>query len=169
MTIKVVIDDTDATVSLNARKSLDGNLMIFDHDQIDIVVMHEKKKVVAFPKTDVTEDVYTTQDRLFSLLSKRGVISHESVQSGNIFNSLEGEILESNFANSLQAAVYVISEFITTEKETLDRAEKYQDEIEKHLVNPADEHSTELGEVPQEPEKGSIRPGYYYTPLRYRY
>jgi len=169
MTIKVTVEGPDATVTLNARKSLDGNLMIFDHDQIDIVVMTEKKKVVVFPKQNVTEDMYTTQDRLFSLLTRRGIISQETVQGGNIFNSLEGEILESSFADPVQAAIYVISEFITTERETVDMAQQYQDEIEKHLADPSDEHSTELGEVPQEPEKGSIRPGYYYTPLRYRY
>ena len=34
------------TLSLNARKSLDGNIMIFDHQDIDIVVMPEKNKII---------------------------------------------------------------------------------------------------------------------------
>ena len=39
-----------ATMALNVRKSLDGNIMIFDHEEIDVVVMPSKSKVVAFPK-----------------------------------------------------------------------------------------------------------------------
>ena len=30
-----------ASMSLHARKSLDGNIMIFDHDDIDIVILPE--------------------------------------------------------------------------------------------------------------------------------
>ena len=37
----------DISVKLNARKSIDGNVMIFDHIDIDIVMMPEKKKIVA--------------------------------------------------------------------------------------------------------------------------
>ena len=40
-------------VSLKMRKTLDGNLMIFDHPEIDIVILPKKKKVVTFPKTIV--------------------------------------------------------------------------------------------------------------------
>ena len=32
-------------VELNIRKTLDGDLMIFDHADIDIVIMLEKKKI----------------------------------------------------------------------------------------------------------------------------
>ena len=32
--------DPQATVSMNIRKSLDGNFMIFDHPEIDIAVLH---------------------------------------------------------------------------------------------------------------------------------
>tara|TARA_Y100000034_G_scaffold78745_1_gene94610 strand:- start:326 stop:832 length:507 start_codon:yes stop_codon:yes gene_type:complete len=159
----------EATVELNARRTLEGDLMIFDHDQIDIVVMTERNKVVTFPKDNITEDVYPTQSRFFDLLVRRGVVNNQSVQGGNVFNSLEAEIPNSKFANPLQAVVYVISEFIDTEERIKQRADEYEAEIEKFYLEPDDAHSTELGEVPQDPEKGSIRPGYYYTPLRYRY
>ncbi len=42
---------------LNARESLDGNLMIYDHKDIDIVLMQEQKKYVAFAKDMLTESV----------------------------------------------------------------------------------------------------------------
>ena len=32
----------DISIKLNARKSIDGNVMIFDHIDIDIVMMPEK-------------------------------------------------------------------------------------------------------------------------------
>jgi hypothetical protein len=35
---------------MHARKNLNGDIMIFDHNNIDIVLMPEKKKVVAFAK-----------------------------------------------------------------------------------------------------------------------
>ena len=34
-----------ATLSLNIRKSMDGNIMIMDHTDIDVIVMPVKNKV----------------------------------------------------------------------------------------------------------------------------
>ena len=39
-----------ATMELNIRKTLGGNLMIMDHDDIDIVLLPEQNKIIAFPK-----------------------------------------------------------------------------------------------------------------------
>ena len=44
--VKIEPPGAHATIALNARKSLDGNVMIFDHDIMDIVIMPVKKKVV---------------------------------------------------------------------------------------------------------------------------
>ena len=57
-----------ASMALNARKSLEGNIMIFDHEEIDVVVMPSKNKVVAFPKDMMSDTVYEAQDRLFFYL-----------------------------------------------------------------------------------------------------
>ena len=54
MAIKIYIKDPEkkeervfqASVNLHARKTLDGNLMILDHKDIDIVVLIEKKKAL---------------------------------------------------------------------------------------------------------------------------
>ena len=56
-------------VSLDVKKSLDGNLMIFDHKDIDIVIVAESKKVVTFPKGEYSKHVYPTQDKLFNYLN----------------------------------------------------------------------------------------------------
>jgi len=167
--ITIKIGWPQATIELNARKALDGSLLIMGHKKIDIAVMPEQMKVVTFPKASATEDVYDYQNRLLELLADKGVIDRASIQGGNIFRSLEAEVFESEQINSLQAAVFVISEFLDHEAEYEQIADQYEKELEDMYTHPDDRDSTELGEVPQYAEKGSMRPGYYYYPLRNRY
>tara|TARA_R100000008_G_scaffold65240_1_gene42252 strand:- start:482 stop:988 length:507 start_codon:yes stop_codon:yes gene_type:complete len=167
--ITIKIGGPQATVELKARKALDGSLLIMDHKRIDIAVMPEQMKIVTFPKTTATEDVYDYQNRLLELLADKGVIDRASIQGGNVFRSLEGNLFESEQVNPLQAAVYVIAEFIEYEAEHERVADSYEKELEDMYTRPSDRDSTEYGEVPQYAEKGSMRPGYYYYPLRNRY
>jgi hypothetical protein len=167
--LKIKIGGPQATVELNARKALDGSLLIMDHKKIDIAVMPEQMKVVTFPKTTATEDVYDYQNRLLEMLSDKGVVDRSSIQGGNIFRSLEAALFSNEQINALQAAVFVISEFIQHEAGTERIADEYEKELEDMYTHPDDQDSTEYGEVPQYAEKGSMRPGYYYYPLRYRY
>ena len=99
MTVKIKVADLppepQVTIELNARKSLDGNIMIFDHEDVDIVLMPKEKKVISFAKDSMTDRVYGAQDRLYKFLRKRGVIDLASVQGGNIYGSMEAKLLES--------------------------------------------------------------------------
>jgi len=147
------------TVALEVRKSLDGNLMIFDHKDIDIVIIPESKKVVTFPKNEYSQHVYPTQDKLFNYLRKEGVIEYDSIKGGNIFMSMEGAIAESEEVNAIDATLYSISKFMDGEKEIFAYEDNMEKEEEEYLTEPTDEDSTELGEVPEEPRKGSIMPG----------
>ncbi len=167
--IKIKIGGPQATVELHARKALDGSLLIMDHKKIDIAVMPEQNKVVSFPKTSATEDVYDYQNRLFELLADKGIVDRASIQGGQMFRSLEGDIFENDEVNPLQAAVFVITEFLIAEAEHERVADEYEKEVENMYTHPTDRNSTEYGEVPQYAEKGSMRPGYYYHPLRNRY
>tara|TARA_R100001594_G_scaffold148747_2_gene204682 strand:- start:86 stop:592 length:507 start_codon:yes stop_codon:yes gene_type:complete len=167
--IKIKIGGPQATVELAARKALDGSLLIMDHNKIDIAVMPKQMKVVTMPKTSVSEDVYDYQDRLLELLADKGIVDRASIQGGNVFRSLEGQVFESDEVNPLQAATFVIAEFITNEAEHEKIADEYEKELEDMYTHPSDRDSTEYGEVPQYAEKGSMRPGYYYYPLRNRY
>ena len=167
--IKIKIGGPQATVELKARQALDGSLLIMDHLKIDIAVVPNTMKVVTFPKSEATEDVYDYQNRLLELLADKGVVERSSIQGGNVFRSLEGLVLESESVNSIQAAVYVIAEFIETEASYERIADDYEKELEDMFTHPSDRDSTEYGEVPQYAEKGSMRPGYYYYPLRNRY
>jgi len=167
--IKIKVGGPQATVELHARRALDGSLLIMDHQKIDIAVMPDKLKVVTFPKSVATEDVYDYQNRLMELLADKGIIDRATIQGGSVFRSLEGVIFNNEQVNPLQAAVYVISEFLSYEAEHERVADDYEKELEDMYTHPADRDSTEYGEVPQYAEKGSMRPGYYYYPLRYRY
>ena len=166
--ISIRIGGPQARVKLNARKTLEDNLLILDHDIIDIVLLPETNKVLAFPKNQSIEDAYGVQNRFFEFLADKGVVERASIQGGNIFNSLEGLIPEATTVNPLQATLYVISEFIAEEAEVKRTAEEYEKNLEDYFLSPTDRDSTELGEVPQEAEKGALQPGYYYIPLRYR-
>ena len=166
--INIKIGGPQASVELHARRTLEGNLLIMDHDLIDIVVLPESSKLMAFPKSQSVEDCYNTQTRLFDFLSDKGVVDRASIQGGNIFSSLEGVIPESKQANGMQAAVFVIAEFIADEADAMKTAETYEKNLEQYFTAPSDRDSTELGEVPQQAEKGAMVPGYYYIPLRYR-
>ena len=61
-------------ISLEVRKTLDGKIMIMDHRDIDIVIDTENKKIVAFPKNEMSDEVYQTQDKYFDFLAKSGVV-----------------------------------------------------------------------------------------------
>ena len=167
--IKITIGGPHATVELNARRALDGSLLIMDHQKIDIAILPDKMKVVTFPKTMATEDVYDYQNRLMELLADKGIVDRSSIQGGNLFRSLEGEVFENEDVNSLQAAVYTITEFLEREAKYEQVADEYEKELEDMYTHPSDRNSTEYGEVPQYAQKGSMRPGYYYYPLRNRY
>ena len=82
-------------IEMNARRTLDGNILIMDHESIDIVLMPEKNKFLAFPKDIIHEDVYGAQDRLGKFLVRKGIIDPNSIKSGNVYGSMEFSILES--------------------------------------------------------------------------
>ena len=69
------------SISLNMRQALNGDYMIFDHNEIDIVVMTEKKKVVAFAKDVMSNVVYGAESRLMEHLRKVGIIEFDSIHS----------------------------------------------------------------------------------------
>ena len=52
-------------ISLKARKTLDGKIMIMDHRDIDIVIDTKGKKIITFPKEAMTDEVYDSQNKYF--------------------------------------------------------------------------------------------------------
>ena len=152
---------------MNMRKALNGDLMIFDHKDIDIIVMTEKKKIVAFAKDLMSEVVYGAEARLMEHLRRNGVIEYDSIQGGNVYGSLEGKLHESNERDSIKTAVYQISEWMSEELPYIEATKGHDEDMEDAIVDPDDKNSTELGEVPHAEEKGSIRDRNMFAPYLY--
>ena len=72
ITVKIGRENQTALVRLemDMRKSVNGDLMIFDHGDIDIVLSPSSNKVVVFPKDTMNDLVYGAQNRLFAHLRK---------------------------------------------------------------------------------------------------
>lgn len=169
MTINAKIE-MDPRIELKIRRTIAGDILILDHEDIDVVLMIEKKKCVTFPKENLSDKVYASQDRMFRFLTKRGLVNHSSVRGGNVFGSLEAEMLESKIpgVDANQAFLYAINEYINGEKKYFKSSEEYDDERLDSMLRPSAEDSTELGDVPQSDKKGSmdnrVRPfGYMYN------
>tara|TARA_R110002020_G_scaffold339535_3_gene554660 strand:+ start:1102 stop:1641 length:540 start_codon:yes stop_codon:yes gene_type:complete len=149
-------------LELDARKSLSGDVMVFDHGDIDIVLSPSNSKVIAFPKDVVNDMVYGAQNRLFTHLQKRGIIIPESIRAGSFFGSYEATIQEPS-DESIKAsklALINISSFIDEERPYFESTDAIISMSDDELIHPDKADSTELGDVPQAVEKGSIRPGY---------
>ena len=157
ITIKKGEESAIVTLEMNIRKAINGDLMIFDHGDIDIVLSPTTNKIIAFPK--VTH------------LYKRGIVMPESIQAGSFFGALEAN-LQKPFKETLDAAKFAlvnISTFITEERPYFESTEAIVAMDDDELVHPDKTDSTELGEVPQRDEQGSIRPGYIRNPYALNY
>ena len=174
MPIKIVVDpdirasDTaeetkpilDAIVSLEVRKTVDGKIMILDHLHLDIILDTAKSKITTFPKNELTDEIYGFQNDYFKFLTQNGIILPESIQSGNIFGSLEAKypVAADEGVNTTQVLLISTKKFLDQQNPAYEAQEFIENELEDHLVEPDPEYSTELGEVPEEPKKGAITP-----------
>ena len=156
------VNEKKVRLEIDARKSLDGDVMIFDHGDIDIVLSSTKNKVTAFPKETMNDLVYGAQNRLFSYLQKKGLILPESIQSGAFFGAFEATLQQSEkeTISAPKLTLINISNFIEEERPYFEQTEAIISMADDELIHPDKADSTELGEVPQAVEKGSIRPGF---------
>jgi len=156
-----------ATVELRMRKTLDGDLIIYDHEDLDIVVSPANSKVTTFPKVNTDEGSYHSQMRLFDFLKEKGTILRDSVQGGSVYNAVEAQIMEAKDpgVDAIQVVILTISEFLDVERPYFARKEEYEKMQDDRLTEPTDEDSTRLGEVPQADQKGGIYPGLYFQPF----
>lgn len=139
------------------RKTLEGDYAIYDHFDLDIVVQPEKKQILTFPKSEMSEDVYAAQDRLFTFLRKKGALIIDSVQSGFVYGSMQGLYPESKIgADATEVVIYSIGKFLEEEKPYYAHQDALEDTMMQSVMYPSDEDSTDLGEVPQEKQKGSV-------------
>ena len=173
MTLKVTIknqlplDVMESEIkNLDMKRSLSGQIMVFDHIDMDIVLDEKQGKITAYTKKDFGELVYKSQNRLFDFLFRKGVVSPESVKGSNVFGALEGTYPSNEKVDNLtEIVLYNIANFMKEEQSYIKSFEYVEEVEEDRLINPDEEDTTELGEVPQEEKKGSLNPGlpgYYY-------
>ena len=158
-------------LEIDLRWAINGDLMIFDHGDIDIVLSPSKNKVIVFPKDTMSDLVYGAQNRLMSHLIKRGILTPESVQAGSFYGALEGTIQEAVDPNisAPKLALINISQFIEEERPYFENMEAIVSMEDDELIHPDKEDSTELGEVPQSSNQGSISNRYIRDPYALDY
>ena len=166
--VKVTVRNPDATVVIKKqlypvrfkmRKSLEGNLMIFDHRDIDIVVMPKDKKVVSFPKNEMGSQVYDAQDRMFRFLHKMGVIKYGTVQGGAVYNSMQADLPTTDEYNVVDFVLFALEKWLDAERPYFEFEKAFYDRFDQELTKPDIEDSTNFDPKRQAKEKGSIRPG----------
>tara|TARA_A100001515_G_scaffold144827_2_gene150234 strand:- start:1657 stop:2256 length:600 start_codon:yes stop_codon:yes gene_type:complete len=157
---------------LKMKRTMDGEIIVLDHPEIDISVLPKQMKIVVFPKEYLDTESYGYADDLFRFLHKKRVIKTETIKAGSVYGSLEASIRETvtDDADPLQLTILAIAQYIKKEREFFDYTSEVKKEMEKRLFEPSPQESTELGEVPHATAKGSIVPGmvrrygqgYYY-------
>ena len=148
----------DVKVRLDIRKALDGSLIISDHPDITIVIIPSKRKILCLAKKLNSGVVYGAQNRLFNWLSDKGVVDPVSVQGGSVYASMEALIPPSPGIPATKIAIINVARWLEDEKPSIDFLDDYEEDFVKDLTSPDAIDSTELGQVPQAAEKGSIKP-----------
>lgn len=144
-------------VKLKVRRTLDANLIISDHPDIDIVLMPEKMKIIAFSRENFDDNIYQTQDRLMKYLFKKGVISLETICGSNVYGSLEAKLLKPVQEIPIDnLMLMILSKWIDSEKPSFVYQKAVDDVYKDRMTDPEDKDTTELGEVPAAKEKGSV-------------
>ena len=162
MAIIIKIKDMDPVerILLKAKKTIDGNIIVADHPEIDIVILSSQKKIVALAKEELDDEIYETQERLFKFLTLKGVIEYDSIQAGNLFMSLEAKIPDAKEGDKIQYVLYSISEFMEKDLPYYTDKKEFEQEMERSLLEPEPDEFTdyETAIATHRTRKGTLRP-----------
>jgi hypothetical protein len=162
-----IVQKDEVNFKLMTRSAINGDIMILDHKDIDIVLKQKDSKILAFAKETISDYTYGAEARLLEFLRRKGILEYDSIQGGNIYGSLEGKLMTSEEVEVNKVALKVISEWMETEDSYLKGTTAYDEMSDDHLISPDGEYSTELGEVPAEEQKGSILQHNLFAPYLY--
>jgi len=144
-------------LEMNLRKTMSGDYAISDHFDLDIVIMPASKKILAMPKNEMCDEVYGAQDRLFTYLRKKGVVTEDSIHSGNVYGSMQAKYPDTQVGGDADQIVLLsIGKFLQEEKPYYAHDVALEAELVSRLTEPQEPDQTELGDVPHEAEKGSV-------------
>ena len=157
--LNIIIDNKKIEkILLKARKTIDGNIIVSDHPDMDIVIYMKNNKLVSMPKEELDDEVYDSQNRLFKYLSRQGVVDANSIQAGNLFMSMEASIPEATKGDKIQYVLYAISNFIEDELPYYKDMEKFEKQTEESLLEPETDEYTEFDTDLHADTKGSLPP-----------
>ncbi len=137
-----------ATISLIAKETLNGDIMIYDHPEMNIILSPGKKVVTLLPKTQYSDKVFNTQKRFIDYLIAKGVAEPKSIRSGSAFYTLECQLFDSKNKNISPTDVflYLTATFMKDEEPFYNAVNYYDTEVDKMFLEPSEEDTTELGE-----------------------
>jgi hypothetical protein len=158
--INIVEDGKEVEkILLNARKTIDGNIIISDHPDMNILVIPSKNKIVSLPKGELDDELYDSQKRLFDFLFKKGIINYDTIQAGNLFMTKEATIPDViGEGDKIQYCLYAISNFIDEELPFYENMKEFEKEMEKNLLEPEVDEYTEFDPSRHAASKGSLPP-----------
>jgi hypothetical protein len=162
-----IVQKDEIDFKLMTRSAINGDIMILDHKDIDIVLQQKDGKILTFAKETISDFTYGAEARLMEYMRSKGILEYDSIQGGNIYGSLEGQLMTSEDVEVNKVALKVISEWMTTEESYLKGTTAYDDMSDDQLISPDGEYSTELGEVPHAEKKGSIDNQNLFAPYLY--
>jgi len=163
-----------ASIALQAKKTLDGNLVINDHQYLDIIIIPSENKIVTMPKPNVEKDVYDYQKDLMYDLFKGGVTMAGAPRGGAVYGMVETTYPAEGEVDTLQAVLYRLSEYLSQVADSEKFAEEYDENIEDRFTDPSAKDSTRYGEVPpyEDTPQGSANqadPTYTFAGYGYYY
>jgi hypothetical protein len=143
-----------ATVALQVTETLDGNLLISDHDKIDIIIMPSEGKIVTMPKVGAGDNIYEYQRDFINSLYRGGVVNHESIQGGPQFGVLEASYnIENDKVDPVQVALLEVEKYLKMVAGEDAKSEEYDKNIEDRFTDPDEDLTTELGEITREEDE----------------
>ena len=180
MTIKIKIGNqkgqedplpVQATIRLQMSETLDGNLLIKDHQKINIIIVPPNGQIITMPKPHIGEDTYYDQRQLMDALQEGGVVTPQTIQGGLEFGTLEGTYnKEATEVDPLQVVLLQLEKYLRESYNDNLKAQEYDDNIEDRFTDPNPEDSTALGEIPPEKDQAyNLDASYTFSGQGYFY
>ena len=155
------MDNQKTKIKLKVAKTLDGNIVVYDHPKVIFIISPAKRKVTMIAKENVNDDLFPVQKRFMDFAIPKGIVVLGTESTGYLPNMFEFIYPEDQKRDTLKIMLKFFHEFILKEKEIYKRLDKYEQDLESRLLDPDEEHSTELGEIPHGEKKGSLRANPY--------
>ncbi len=148
------------TIKLDARKTLDNNIIVYDHKFFNVVFVPFKNKIITMPKQHVNRDTYNMQNDYLTFLQEKGAVQNGTIKGGGVFRSLEAFYPVNKELDVLQVLLLLTSDYMKNHGGDFAKMDDYIEDVEEMYVDPPDDETTPYGKVPQKAEKGTLPSPY---------